>query len=291
LEIDSDEILQAQGSVGAQVAESTIWIFRPLDAVQVNALKKGQALGAWIENGNGFRWGAFMSIENVRGDINRYVKNASDPEESKAMINKNEIFFDGFLSAKGGLTLETNPHPLLLPSAASIDRDELAHFDWARGWHLGKFVAIEELREIKRVQILEASKNIKANQNDYSVLCKMANLSFFDGGLNRFWANRRLSKLSDAIRGSHEFGLLSELRFEVYLPFRPSEAPYEIKFFDLQKEQENAWKFVKMYGDLHGVKEATQNSVRAEIVTLMNSPHDLPPLDVPAIKHKSVVQG
>jgi hypothetical protein len=74
LEIDSDEILQAQGSVGAQVAESTIWIFRPLDAVQVNALKKAQTLGAWTENGSDFRWGAFMSIENVRGDINRYVE-------------------------------------------------------------------------------------------------------------------------------------------------------------------------------------------------------------------------
>ena len=49
----------------------------------------------------------------------------------------------------------------------------------------------------------------------------------------------------------------------------------EIKFFDLQKEQGNAWKFVEMYGDLHGVKEARQNSVRAEILTLMNSPHRL----------------
>lgn len=202
-------------------------------------------------------------------------RNASDPEDSKAMTNKNEIFFDGFLSAKGGLTLETNPHPLLLPSAASINRDELAHFDWERGWHLGKFVAIEELREVKRVQILEASQAIKENQNEYSALCKTANLSFFEGGLNRFWANRKLSKLSDAIRGSHEFGLLNELRFKVYLPWRPSEDPYEIKFFDLQKEQGNAWKFVEMYGDLHGVKEARQNSVRAEILTLMNSPHRL----------------
>lgn len=73
LEIDSDEILQAQGSADAQVAESTIWIFRPLDSVQVNALKKAQTLGAWIENGSDFRWGAFMSIENVRDDLNRYV--------------------------------------------------------------------------------------------------------------------------------------------------------------------------------------------------------------------------
>jgi hypothetical protein len=189
------------------------------------------------------------------------------------MTNKNEIFFDGFLSAKGGLTLETNPHPLVLSSSYSINSDDLAHFDWERGWHLGKFVVIEELREVKHGQILQASKAIKENQNEYAVLCKTANLGFFEGGLSRFRADRKLRKLSDAIRGSHEFGLLNELQFEVYLPWRPSEDPYEIKFFDLQKEQQNAWKFVEMYGDLHGVKAARQNSVRAELVTLMNSPH------------------
>lgn len=74
LEIDSDEILQAQGGVGAEVVESTIWIFRPLDTLQVNALKKARTLGAWTEDGSDFRWGAFMQIENVRADINSYVE-------------------------------------------------------------------------------------------------------------------------------------------------------------------------------------------------------------------------
>ena len=73
LEIDSDEVLRCQGTNGAEVADSTIWITRPLDEGQTAALKKAKMLGAWTEDGGDFRWGAFMSIDNVRDEVVEYV--------------------------------------------------------------------------------------------------------------------------------------------------------------------------------------------------------------------------
>lgn len=73
LEIDSDEVLRGQGTNGAEVADSTIWITRPLDEGQTAALKKAKMLGAWTEDGGDFRWGAFMSIDNVRDEVVEYV--------------------------------------------------------------------------------------------------------------------------------------------------------------------------------------------------------------------------
>jgi hypothetical protein len=73
LEIDDEQVLIAQGSAGAEVADSTIWIFRPLGAEHVTALKKANVLGAWTEDGGDFRWGAFMNIDNVRSQINSYL--------------------------------------------------------------------------------------------------------------------------------------------------------------------------------------------------------------------------
>ncbi len=73
LEIDSEEILIAQGDTGAKAVDSTLWILRPLDTVQVNALKKAHTLGAWTEDGSDFRWGAFMDIDNVRSEISSYI--------------------------------------------------------------------------------------------------------------------------------------------------------------------------------------------------------------------------
>lgn len=73
LEIDSEEILIAQGDTGAKAVDSTLWILRPLDTVQVNALKKAHTLGAWTEDGSDFRWGAFMDIGNIRSEISSYI--------------------------------------------------------------------------------------------------------------------------------------------------------------------------------------------------------------------------
>lgn len=73
LEIDDEQVLIAQGSAGAEVADSTIWIFRPLGAEQVFALKRAHTLGAWTEDGSDFRWGAFMHIDTVRSEINSYL--------------------------------------------------------------------------------------------------------------------------------------------------------------------------------------------------------------------------
>ena len=75
LEIDDEQLLIALGSTGAKAVDSTLWIMRPLDATQVIALKKAHTLGAWTENGGDFRWGAFMHIGNVRGEIKSYVEN------------------------------------------------------------------------------------------------------------------------------------------------------------------------------------------------------------------------
>ncbi len=74
LEIDSDEVLRGQGTNGAEVVDSAIWITRPLDEVQTASLKKATTLGAWTEDGGDFRWGAFMTIDNVRDDVIRYVE-------------------------------------------------------------------------------------------------------------------------------------------------------------------------------------------------------------------------
>ena len=74
LEIDSDEVLRGQGTNGAEVADSTIWITRPLDEGQAAALKKAKMLGAWTEDGGDFRWGAYMNIDNVRADVIEYVE-------------------------------------------------------------------------------------------------------------------------------------------------------------------------------------------------------------------------
>lgn len=74
LEIDSEEILIAQGDTGAKAVDSTLWILRPLDTVQVNALKNAHTLGAWTEDGSDFRWGAFMHIDNVRSKISSYIE-------------------------------------------------------------------------------------------------------------------------------------------------------------------------------------------------------------------------
>jgi hypothetical protein len=73
LEIDDEQVLIALGSAGGEVADSTIWIFRPLGAEHVAALKKANVLGAWTEDGGDFRWGAFMNIDNVRSQINSYL--------------------------------------------------------------------------------------------------------------------------------------------------------------------------------------------------------------------------
>jgi len=74
LEIDSAKILPALRKDGAEVSESTIWIFRPLDPQQIAAIKRAKTLGAWIENGSDFRWGAFMYIDNVRNELNEYIE-------------------------------------------------------------------------------------------------------------------------------------------------------------------------------------------------------------------------
>ncbi len=74
LEIDSDEVLRGQDTNGAEVVDSAIWITRPLDEVQTASLKKATTLGAWTEDGGDFRWGAFMTIDNVRDDVIRYVE-------------------------------------------------------------------------------------------------------------------------------------------------------------------------------------------------------------------------
>lgn len=73
LEIDAEQILIAQGDTAAKVVDSTLWILRPLDTDQVTALKKAHTLGAWTENGGDYRWGAFMHIDSVRGEISNYV--------------------------------------------------------------------------------------------------------------------------------------------------------------------------------------------------------------------------
>lgn len=75
LEIDSDEVLRGQGTNGAEVVDSAIWIIRPLDEGQTAALKKATTLGAWTEDGGDFRWGAFMTIDNVRDDVISYIVN------------------------------------------------------------------------------------------------------------------------------------------------------------------------------------------------------------------------
>lgn len=74
LEIDDTQILIAQGDVEAKAVDSTLWILRPLDAEHVAALKKADVLGAWIEDGSDFRWGAFMHIGNVRKEINDHLE-------------------------------------------------------------------------------------------------------------------------------------------------------------------------------------------------------------------------
>ncbi len=74
LEIDSEEILIAQGDTGAKAVDSTLWILRPLDTDQVTALKKAHTLGAWTEDGSDFRWGAFMHVDNVREEIISYLE-------------------------------------------------------------------------------------------------------------------------------------------------------------------------------------------------------------------------
>lgn len=51
LEIDSNEVLRGQGTNGAEVVDSAIWIIRPLDEGQTAALKKAATLGAWTEDG------------------------------------------------------------------------------------------------------------------------------------------------------------------------------------------------------------------------------------------------
>lgn len=75
LEIDDEQMLIALGSTGAKAVDSTLWIMRPLDDTQVIALKKAHTLGAWTENGGDYRWGAFMHVGNVRGEIKSYVEN------------------------------------------------------------------------------------------------------------------------------------------------------------------------------------------------------------------------
>ena len=75
LEIDDEQLLIALGSADAKAVDSTLWIMRPLDATQVIALKNAHTLGAWTEDGSDFRWGAFMHIGNVRGEIKSYVEN------------------------------------------------------------------------------------------------------------------------------------------------------------------------------------------------------------------------
>jgi hypothetical protein len=74
LEIDSDEFLRGQGTNGAEVVDSAIWIIRPLDEGQTAALKKATTLSAWTEDGGDFRWGAFMSVDGVRDDVISYVE-------------------------------------------------------------------------------------------------------------------------------------------------------------------------------------------------------------------------
>lgn len=74
LEIEANEILRNHGTDGAQVADSTIWIFRPLDEQQTASLKTASILGAWTEDGGDFRWGAYINIEGVRREVVQYVE-------------------------------------------------------------------------------------------------------------------------------------------------------------------------------------------------------------------------
>lgn len=74
LEIDSEEVTNKLDDIDAKAVDSTLWIFRSLDTVQVTALKKAHTLGAWTEDGSDFRWGAFINIDNIRGEIISFVQ-------------------------------------------------------------------------------------------------------------------------------------------------------------------------------------------------------------------------
>ena len=73
LEFDSEVILPALKNDGAKAVDSALWIARPLNPAQVASLKTADVLGAWTEDGSDFRWGAYMHIDNVRGEISKYV--------------------------------------------------------------------------------------------------------------------------------------------------------------------------------------------------------------------------
>jgi hypothetical protein len=78
LEFDSEVILPALKNDGAKAVDSALWIARPLDPTQVALLKTADVLGAWTEDGSDFRWGAFMHIDSVRGEIKSYVENCKN---------------------------------------------------------------------------------------------------------------------------------------------------------------------------------------------------------------------
>lgn len=186
-------------------------------------------------------------------------------------------FLEGLGAARGGLGHDRCPYQY--PAEEVSLATSTAPLNWSEGWQFGRFTMMQTLRRERILELQPALRHLGQFQSEFSEACRVSNQGLFQSGLKSIQASRRLNEIAASVKASREFKLLHDLRYEFYLPWHATEAPYEFRLFDRQlavfgyggNSEETLRSLLQRYGEQHGVRAAWEEYVRAEPLTYPSS--------------------
>lgn len=176
-------------------------------------------------------------------------------------------FVQGLHAAQAKLDQERCPYTR---SESGTDADDFARTHWSYGWQFGRFTMMQGRRRDDRDKVELAVKELQKFQLDYQRACDLANQGLIRSRLKCLRAKRDVDRIAASILATPEGKLLKDLQYELYFPFRPSEAPYKFRLFDRQLavfgskcDDHTLRRLLGWLGDRHGVKAAWHEYVHA----------------------------
>lgn len=193
------------------------------------------------------------------------------PESYKEASERH--FLEGVVAARGGLGQDRCPYQYAAEEVSLAT--STAPLNWAEGWQFGRFTMMQTLRRGRALELQSALRHLGQFQTAFSEACRVSNQGLLQSGLKSIQASRRLNEIAASIKDSREFKLLHDLGYEFYLPWRPTEAPYEFRLFDRQlavfgyngNSEQTLRSLLQRYGEQHGIRVAWVEYVRAEPLT------------------------
>ena len=77
LEADGYEIAPMAMPSGAHAEGSVLWIVRELQAEEIERIAVSEILGIWLDTLGPLRWGAMLSVGEVREKIRNFIDNTT----------------------------------------------------------------------------------------------------------------------------------------------------------------------------------------------------------------------